>query len=340
MKLMISIFIAVTVIAALLYRVVNLSEPTITVSDHSNENPTRLVASDHNRNQVEPINQIDDINNNLSITIADESISVTLKNLELTPFALPDKDAIYLYEKLSDKALAGEAVAARLLSGLIEECNETHVDEALHNESLDRLREHQEYPSANPKFSGIKVSEDMIQQIDDYFVKQYSKCKGLTLSQRKESQQWARLAADGGDFLGLEQLARHPDTTGNERVALLERKWNDYGFIDSVTGLAAALSDYGKPPGYEDTEVDNVKAFAYFLIGSKLNVAVAEKDGQSSIALTELRVGNDTFESLVSRNLTPAEHLAAEQLALEMIKNNINCCTRDSREGIRLSLSE
>ena len=82
------------------------------------------------RNKPKPIvskveNKITGIEN-FSIEIAGQSLDIAISPLDINHFFLPEKDGLYLYEKLSKRA-STEPAAARLLAGLLSRCSRTHT---------------------------------------------------------------------------------------------------------------------------------------------------------------------------------------------------------------------
>ena len=264
----------------------------------------------------------------ISIEIGGETINIPLNVLDLNRLSLPDKGATYLYQKLSERAMQGDIIAARLLSEFLTRCSEVFVNLEDHNNSLKLLRENGEYPSANPKFSGIHVDESMIAGVEQQFSNEFASCEGLSVEQKKESSKWAEVAAKGGDFLGLDALIKNPSVAGERKIELMKKQWKDFGYIDGATGIAAVLSGLSRFPDYKGVEPDPKTAYAYFLIASNINVAFT--DSSKPFEAVALNVEYGEFESLLSSKLSPQEHLEAEQMAIELITSNPNCCAIDT----------
>lgn len=271
----------------------------------------------------------------LSFEIDGELITITLKELEVNAFSLPNKSASYLYEKLSERALNGEPLYARLLSDLINSCSDSFIDEDDHKLALDRLIKDKKLPSANPKFDGAKVPDDMIEFAVNQVEEQFKYCKELTVVQRGEYSRWAKMAVDGGDFLALENLANHPETPSAERLDLYERQWLEHGYINATTALSLAYSGT-KHSLFEGVEPNLEKAYANYLISRNLDLSIAKHQGKDSYAIAELNANHDIYESLLTSKLSAREHIDAEKLAKEMIKSNSNCCAIDPRATISI----
>ena len=262
----------------------------------------------------------------VQIEIAGEAIAIKPRYLEYSEVTLPtDKSVSYLYGALSKRAEQGEAVAARLLSDLITRCNETYPDRESHDKAIVKLIEDRIFPTANPQFQGIKISEDQIALAQEQFAREFEYCKDLGNDERKEAVKWARKAAEAGDFQGITQLIKSSEVSGIEKVSLMERQWQEFGFFDSTTGLSTILSGLSRFPGYEDVEPDPVKAYAYHLVSSKTYITLLETS--DPIEALWLRVKNFLFEIVLKFNLGYQEQKDAEREAISMLKENSQCCT-------------
>jgi len=276
----------------------------------------------------------------LAFEIDGEAFSFPLKPLDINAFSLPDKSADYLYAKLSERALNGEVIAARLLSDFIYACGETFMDEEQHKQAMQRFVTDKIYPTANPEFAGrvIELADEEVEAILIQFQGEFERCQGLTKTQRGETRKWAKIAADGGDFLGLQRLTSHPETSGTERIELFEKQWLDHGYIHAPTAIAVGLAGIdGGLSSFKGVELDPKKAYAYFLISENLNVALARYEGADSNTINDQITDYDTFESLLTSKLSASEHLEAEELAKQIMRDNKNCCTIDPRAAIKIS---
>lgn len=314
------------------------SEPTPTEQVVDRSSTKEATPEPPPKVQIDKVQKPKADGNNLVIEINDEELPITVSEIELNSFTLPAKPAGYLYDKLSERALGDDPVAARLLSGFITRCNEVFNSKEEHEAAMTNLKEKGEYPSANPRFAGIKVEAEMLAQVEQHFNKEFDACLGLTPDQKNESSRWARIAAENGDFLGIEQLINDPTVDAEERLGLLERQWSDFGFAGGATGVAAVLSGLSKFSAYEGVEPDPKKAYAYFIVSSKIEIALAESLGSSRVS--QISSEHGVFESLLTAKLTPAEHLEAEQIAAELIRSNENCCTVDGRQSFLISIGD
>jgi len=324
-------------LALVYWKIIYLPEPNKVIEQVSNTEKApdqKLIVETINNTTL-----IKEEDNRLTFSIDAETFSFPLKHLEINPFSLPDKSATYLYAKLSERALNGEVVPARLLSDLISGCGETFINENDHKHAMERLTKDKLYPSADPKFSNTSVPDDMVELAADQFEKKFRQCKGLTVSQRGESLKWAKIAANGGDFLGLQMVASHPDTPNSEKITLYEKQWSEYGYIHAPTAITAALSGFSSFSSFKGLEPDFKKAYAYFLISKNIEVAIARYRGKDSNAITEMIADQNTYESILTSKLSAREHLEAEELAKEIMRRNTKCCAIDPRASVQISTS-
>lgn len=273
----------------------------------------------------------------IDIQVSGEVYNLQLNELFINPYVLPDKDGLLLYEKLSRKA-ASDPVAARLLSGLLTKCKSSYIDKDQHDQSIRFLEEKYIYPAANLN-RPFKVSPASIELIKEEFEQNFHQCRTISESRRKEATKWARVAAEGGDYLGLEMLTKAPDISTDERLKAYYAKWEEFGDFYSLTSLSSLLSGVGRnPPLFEDLNPDPTKAYAYFLISSKVEIAIAERN--RSPELETIRYEHSVFEQLLTANLSVSEHFEAERLAQSMLEESDNCCAIDTTASYQLSIKD
>ena len=195
---------------------------------------------------------------------------------------------------------------------------------------MQRLIEEGVHPAVDNSYQG-KVPQKYREVVVEEFNHDYEQCKSIDQNKRDESSDWARVAAEGGDFLGLEMLTRDPNISTKERIALYEKIWSDFGSLESAINLSNILSGVGNHASYSlvaGLEPNPKKAYAYFLASSNIEVAVSERFNPQDTA--QLQYELSIFEQLLTSKLTAREHLEAEQLAIELIESNENCCTIDT----------
>jgi len=329
------------VFLAFIYRYLSLSD-TDTLSVEKSK-PDQETTPNFVVENLDNSNFVRDKDNELTFDIDGEVFTFHLKKLDVEAFTLPDKSADYLYSRLSERALNGEIVPARLLSDFISACGETHFDKEQHDKTMERFISDNIIPTADPRFadSAIEFPEEQKELIVKQFEAQFERCQGLTIEQRGEARKWAKIASDGGDFLALQQLTKHPETSSSERIELLEKQWLDHGYIHAPTAIAIGLAGFSNGfQSFQDLEADPKKAYAYFLISKNLNVALERYKGSDSITINEKVTGHDIFESLLTAKLSAHEHLEAEELAKQIMRDSPECCAIDPRAGVKLSIRE
>jgi len=121
---------------------------------------------------------------NFSIEIAGQRIQVEVKPLDINHFFLPQKDGLYLYERLSERAY-NEPIAARLLSGLLSRCSKTHISKEEHDKAVQRLREEGAHPALDSQFQG-EVPEEYVEVVLEEFKYDYEQCKNIDQNKRND----------------------------------------------------------------------------------------------------------------------------------------------------------
>jgi len=94
------------------------------------------------------------------------------------------------------------------------------------------------------------------------------------------------------------------------------------------------LSGLSDISGYEDIDIDPVKAYAYFLVSSGVNNAVYGKSDPLYAQQQEVELA--VYEQLITSKLTAQEHLDAENFAIELLKKNQSCCSFDPRLAYKI----
>lgn len=263
----------------------------------------------------------------LTAEIGGRPVSFVAKKLELNAFLLPEGDGLYLYEKLLDRA-KDEPVAARLLSELLTRCSTTPVNRGDYDDAIKRLVDENVHPSADLNRPRI-VSDKAVASIKADFEHDFEQCSTLSAEKRGEAESWARLAAQGGDYLGLELLGKAPNISATERLASYEKRWTDFGDVNGALNLSGIFLGGGESlPKFEGIAADPVKAYAYFLAGTEIEVAIIERSNAAEAE--QIRYENSVAEQRMTSGLSAQEHLDAESLAIELIESNPNCCAYDT----------
>ncbi len=278
------------------------------------------------RNQLKknPFEDDHDSKNVSVVLMAGQPISVDWKSLDTKMYVLPEKyNAAELYERLEAKALAGDAVAARVLAFEIERCNDAFFDGVEHANSIDLVRNDKSYIS--PRGVAVKVDfdGDGMDRFIDQLNNEYRHCEDLSLEKRGHSTLWARYAAERGDFqatLLLKDLIVEP----SEKIDQLLVLWEDFGYVDALYELA--VLNYQAEDDWVPSQTKSRKSLSvsYLLLAGKLKT-IALMPGDT-VDKPNFLSSRDQALRMLSADLSAADHLDAEEYALELFRNNPNCC--------------
>ncbi len=236
---------------------------------------------------------------NASVTIpGSEPIPVELKRVIIVhPPYFPTDNFLDQYQSLADRARDGDAAAARMIAKALQTCSLINRDENSH--------------LGTAHAEGYRSSEVY--------------CKDVTDDLAMESKFWAKLAAEGGDYLGIQTYA-HMLGAGSERLALMERFWED-GNISALPTLSGGFFDGSH--GDSTSQPDYIRAYAYHLIYSKVHESTKNvASGATSPAGAKVgsSIAIENHLRYLGGFLSSQQQIEAEKLAAGLLSRNSNCC--------------
>lgn len=226
------------------------------------------------------------------------------------------------YAKLRSLAESGNAAAARTLSRELQRCRRAYSDEASLNAAINRLRATRVviYPNGSRPSVELRPGDDVATFVERELESPYEHCEGITNEQKAEAAQWARVAADGGDYLGFQDWATELGWT-QAGFDAWENVW-ERGYKAALTPLAMM---YRKGiPTSAGGQPDYVRAYAYSFVGFKLREAAYA--GSASQAHRGRLVAMEDSLRHWSSYLTPQQTDEAVSLAKQILTENHNCC--------------
>jgi len=222
------------------------------------------------------------------------NVPVQLRNMPFpgvrisgTPTTLSD-----FYQQLAPRARAGDAAAAHELARKLKQCKDTLTSDALLASGGEQPR------------PGSQMLEF---------------CSGVDSRLLDEEDMWRQIALDAGYYWALQDLAR--DLRGTlQEVEIWEALW-ERGHASALQVLKIRHSQgvAGSPPDY-------VRAYAYKLIEFGLmQAAFTELPSPTPTQQMMLVTVEDSLRQAGSY-LSPGETATAVALAVELLRNNRNCC--------------
>lgn len=202
------------------------------------------------------------------------------------------------YDDLVQAAEAGDAPAARMLYLDLLTCS---LQKQAHGDQPSDGTEHTHGVEENP-----------------------DRCKGLSEAHLQNIERWAQMAAEGGDYLGIQYWGGALGKT-NEAFEVFSAFWRDGNAsalqaLSTLYAVGAPASSKGQP--------DWVSAYAYHFIYYKLDEAVRTSGASWRSASRHI----DTYLALgdhlryLGGMLSPNQQQAAEALAAELLAENARCC--------------
>lgn len=148
-------------------------------------------------------------------------------------------------------------------------------------------------------------------------------CDGVTDAQIEESDEWARVSAEAGDFLGMRDYARVVGYETDEGVSLYQDIWN-LGYVSAAESLSIF---YGEGyPSETSGRPDYVRSYAYLLITKKVYTAALLRHEQpSGQAANRIKIMDDIVMGKAGY-MTANQIAEAKEIAADLVKNNPNCC--------------
>lgn len=254
-------------------------------------------------------------------------VDVSLRQfVPATPPYTPRNRLIDAYDGLVKSAQEGNAAAARDLFRELRRCENRFESETDLKKAIESLRSTNQitYPDGSHAHIAEGLSTLEIEEIE---TEKYQYCVGIDDSAIEGREKWARLAAEGADFLGARDYAQEVGFDSVESYQIYEDLWNR-GHISAAQTLSM-LSERGFSPESEG-QPDRFNAYVFSLISVK-TLSSAYDASPVRPHLTSGDVANrkadmDRVLGLKASYLTAEEIKAAESLAAELLRKNENCC--------------
>ncbi|MGH8264853.1 MAG: hypothetical protein ACRETU_04255 [Steroidobacterales bacterium] len=207
-----------------------------------------------------------------------------------------------VYEQLVQLAWGGDAAAARSLSQELRFCDSVRA--------LSR-------PPGNTELEpGIELSAAQAQRLQH--PQEY--CREITEEDTTNAVHWAKVAADAGDYVGMQDWAVMQGMTdaGYETWDSLWKR----GYVFAITPLAIAYSK--GVPSSAGGKADSVTSFAFRYAYYKLQEARLE--GRNTQGTRRVLSTLQAEIQYSGGSLSPGEYQQAIELAKRLLADNRNCC--------------
>lgn len=115
---------------------------------------------------------------------------------------------IHVFDALAEEAASGDAAAARVLYRSLKNCEEAFTDRASYEKAINTLHEEgvQIYPSGDVTPKMLPGSLEM-QHAEEALTESFERCEGITADHHENKVQWAEIAANGGDYWAMTEMA-------------------------------------------------------------------------------------------------------------------------------------
>ena len=228
---------------------------------------------------------------------------------------LSDRIAL-IYDDLVEAAYSGDYPSARVLYQMLSDCREAYLEPSDLEAAIFRIRNEKVWVRpgdhhAEPIPAGVDTSH-----LERNLRLQQQRCDGITDAHLRDVKEWARLAAEGGDFLGMRFWVRELGNT-QEAVEIWKQAWSA-GYVNALQAMSLAYKR-GVPTDTKEAS-DYVQTYAYQLAYFKVIEASYASQDASMMATI------DGVLSSIGGNLTPNQQAEAERLAFDLLRSNTNCC--------------
>ncbi|MEM7357998.1 MAG: hypothetical protein AAF431_02745 [Pseudomonadota bacterium] len=240
---------------------------------------------------------------------------------------IPSIPAEQLYDELSTSAKNGNREAALELAHELNRCRKGYSDKLSLRSAIEKLQDHGLYDSPDGLTKDFPIPQSERGFYVSHISREFKFCEGFSQLQLLESNEWAERSAAQGNISAMDFLVRIAIDSGDVAMEYKWHKaqWDRFGFIESADSITAMLMSGATPNGKPDYK----KAYAYFLVYSKLKLAsLGDKNEHYYNSLSAQFADTNTA---LSSKLSANEHLESEQLAADLIESNPNCCTSDNR---------
>jgi hypothetical protein len=248
-------------------------------------------------------------------------VQVQLKQrVDQLAYFAPTAQFLDLYDDLKEAALSGNGIAAVQLYSNLENCKLSYRTKSELDQAIRKLQEDHtvEWPAGTREPHSIAPGIDHSVYVAD-LTERYTLCKGITNAHLSNTEQWARIAVDAGEYMGTRLLARELGKT-QESFELWQAAW-DAGHINAATAL---LLYYRRGvPDHMGGQPDYVRTYAYQLIRNKVYESAMQEEGSADAGRLQAM---DNALRATGGHLNAQEQALAEDLAADMLEANINCC--------------
>jgi len=238
-------------------------------------------------------------------------LSFKLNQSYFLPKLDPNNSTKYVNDLVSLTEKEGNAEAADELSQFLDVCAEAPKTDSALNQALVALT----------NTNGVSGAEGIFPDAESlsYY---HGVCKGIDGRLIESRIEWQKKALELGSFRAIANQANELIGSDHQtRSELLQRGW-ELGHL--TLGSSIALDYYnGTIPSLEGTP-DPVTGFAYQLAQDTALKHLWQQSG--SLSSSQQIAQLDQALSLISANFSHAQLEKAESLAIELLKNNNNCC--------------
>ena len=261
------------------------------------------------------------------LTIGSETINVVFKQFQHKYIFLdPLLSANDVYDDLSEKALAGDAIAARTLANELEKCGASFSTNEEYLSQLKLLKDENIYSTPNRKFDNFKIAPEGMKSFLAQIKTDYDYCEGLSKEKRSESNKWLSMAAENRDFLAMDRLSTMPSLNPELRHGTLENAWQEFGNKSSAIGLGMYYMGTQYSGDNNLLKPNPIKAYAYLLVGSQLELSSLSIVDPYNSSNREAEIQQKLSVLSADLNLSAQQQEDAEILAMELLETNPNCC--------------
>lgn len=237
-----------------------------------------------------------------------------------------------IYEDLSVRARNGDALAARELGQQLRICEEAHRDEKslkLEIEAINNAFEtgNEEKYSFEPRDDYQRVLSFIAQLESDY-----NRCKSISEVKLREKTEFFEIASGLGDYMATAILSNeygyNDDWVNLHSVS--EKLWLQHGSPSALFDLARIYSENHIVPSKNTLNGQPVRVLvhAYNTEATEYAYSSLYTAYPHEAATFSPRYETEAFLTRTAQHLSPDEQLTAEQLALELLQDNKNCCLR------------
>ena len=266
----------------------------------------------------------------ISLNIAGKNLTVPLvyeRRFTVNyDFSQPGVD---LFNDLSEMAKNGDALAARELGQQLDICEESIRDKKLLGEEIESIKNSFE-AGLEDEFRFEQGNYDDALNHISYIKSNFDRCESIGFDKINQKIEFYETASELGDYEATALLAaefsENDDWENFHKVNL--ELWNEYGDPTALSSLFPLYSSGTITPPAEilQNHSPQVITHAMNLAFSEFYYASIELQYPDDISNILPRSDIDFSLSETSQNLSPSDHLTAEEIANELLENNPNCC--------------